>query len=447
MNATAVASDPPSGSFSLEKAPPKVARRILCVEDNDGDFGLFQIHLKDSDLHPPPALQRARTLGEATSLIEKGQAEGNPFELVVLDLSLPDSAGEDTYFRVREQAPQAAIIVLSGMSDRGLALEMVQHGAQDYVPKDALNGDLLGRSILYALERQRVKEGLVKLNEKLLQTTNDLKAAQDHLIQVEKLESLGRLAAGVAHEVKNPLGIIQMGVDYLKNKVGSLGPNAVTILEHMEQAVTRADRIIWDMLDFSRSDSLELKPCDANELAAATLRMVNHELNKRKIETEVDLMRPLPLILADQGKIEQVLINILVNAAQAMDSNGRLRLRTYHGQVEEVRRNEGLRAMERLRPGDEAVVIEVRDYGPGIPPEILGRIFEPFFTTKPTGQGTGLGLAVARRIIELHSGYLQVMNVENPTGLRVRLVFKAEPATIETSAPHPQMVGGTAANP
>jgi signal transduction histidine kinase len=125
--------------------------------------------------------------------------------------------------------------------------------------------------------------------------------------------------------------------------------------------------------------------------------------------------------------MEQVLINILMNALQAMEKGRAVTVRTKREQAGEIPRDAGLREMNRLRTGDEVVVIEVQDEGPGIAEEIMGRVFEPFFTTKPTGEGTGLGLSVCKRIIELHRGQLQVANVNAPRGLLVSIILKAEP--------------------
>jgi signal transduction histidine kinase len=176
-------------------------------------------------------------------------------------------------------------------------------------------------------------------------------------------------------------------------------------------------------------------PCPVNNLVEDALRLVKHELVTRKINLVKELADGIPEIRVDRGKIEQVLINILMNAAQAMTSGGILKVRTMHGEIHEKTREEGLREMDLLKSGDEVVIIEVRDHGPGIPEELMTRIFEPFFTTKPTGEGTGLGLSVSKRIIELHRGHLQVKNVDGPRGLRVRVILKAVPGGAAISNP------------
>ena len=415
----------PSGILQQNHTLQKAPARILCVEDCDGDYFLVEQYLRDAAFDHKPTLHRATTLAQGLVMLST-EDENAHFDVILLDLSLPDSFGPDTYYALQKAAPHTAVTILSGNTDHELALAMVQSGAQDYLPKDALSSDLLMRSVLYAVERQRMRTGLEKLNDKLKRATSELRSAQMQLIQAEKLESLGRLSAGVAHEVKNPLGVLQMGVDYLKGQQAGLDANGIQVLTYMQDAITRADTIIYDMLNFSRSDELEMRPLCVNTLTEAALRMVNHDLLKRKVKVITEFTTSLPPTLADHGKLEQVLINLLMNAAQAMPEGGLLKVRTYCGQIEEIHRNEGLRHMERLHQGDEVVVIEVRDHGPGIPEDMIGHIFEPFFTTKPTGEGTGLGLSVAKRIVELHSGNLQISNVDNPLGVRVRVILKAD---------------------
>lgn len=415
-----------AGSGSISEPVKRFC--ILCIEDSDSDFLLVREHLRDAGFGKKPKLIRASTLKEALTRLEESKPGGSDIDIILLDLSLPDSTGPRNLERVAEVAPNVPVIILSGNEDRDLAVAMVQQGAQDYLSKNGLGGELLLRSILYAQERQRSRLEMRALNEQLRLAGHELKTAQMQLIQAEKLDSLGRLAAGVAHEVKNPLATLQMGVDFFRRKGEEIGESGVVMVRHMQEAISSADTIIRGMVDYSRSDALELDVCNINVVVRKALRMVRHEALKRNVKVLRDLTVPIPTVKIDQGKIEQVLINILINSIQAMDGlegDRILDVRTFWGQIEEIDRDRGLRDYPRLRVQDHAVVVEVQDRGGGIPEGKLNRIFEPFFTTKATGVGTGLGLSVAKNIVDLHRGYIGVQNVEEPRGLRVQIFLKA----------------------
>ncbi|NRB76093.1 MAG: response regulator [Verrucomicrobiales bacterium] len=406
--------------------------RILCLEDSEGDFILLREYLRDAKFNPTPELVRAETMSAAKEVIE-GRNGSDTFDVVLLDLSLPDSHGVESLVTLRELIPTTPITILSGNADRDLAVRMVKEGAQDYLPKDSLNAELLTRSILYAVERQRSQTEMAELNKRLKRATEDLKTAQMQLIQAEKMDSLGRLAAGVAHEVKNPLATLQMGVNYFDRRAEELGEGGEVMVSHMQDAITRADRIICGMVDYSRSDNLSLELKDINEIIDVAVGMIQHQILRTNVEVSKDLAAGLPKVRVDQGKMEQVLINLMMNAVQAMSENGVngdgshgiLEVSTFPAEVEEIDRDEGIRHAERIRARDSVVVVEIRDHGPGIPEEKLNRIFEPFYTTKPTGEGTGLGLSVAKNIVDLHRGVMQVKNADDGKGVIARVMLKS----------------------
>ncbi len=405
--------------------PAREPVRILCVEDNDLDFFLIRAHLQDAGFTCPLEIRHARSMAEALRFIQAGE-DGSAYEIVLLDLSLPDSQGVETYRQLRAAAPFVAVAILSGNNDQELALDLVQHGAQDYLPKDTLTPDLLMRCITYAMKRQLHRVEMQRLTDRLRSATEELKTTQKQLIQSEKAESLGRLASSVAHEVKNPLGVIQMGLDFLAGQLPNAGNEINRTLDLMQDAVTRADSVIHDMLDFSRSDERPLEHCDVNNIIQITVRMLKHEIDRQKMTLHLELANTPLWARCDRNGIEQVLINLVMNALQAMEKGKGLTIRTKEGQAPEPPHNPGTRELSNIRTGEQVVIIEVQDQGTGIPDEIMTRVFDPFFTTKPTGEGTGLGLSVCRNIIELHRGRLRVTNIKEPHGLLVSIILKAE---------------------
>lgn len=276
---------------------------------------------------------------------------------------------------------------------------------------------------------------LARSREDLLRTLADLqrshsrfKEAQLQIIEMEKMQSIGQMAAGIAHEVKNPLAVIRMGVDYLGSHPG-LAEDAVagTVLKDMQDALHRADGIIMGLLDFSTPGKLDLRPGDLNTLLRSAINMVKHELKSANITVVTELGDNLPAALVDANKIKQVFVNVLTNSAHAMPEGGTLTVRTYLKKLtpEEARPSPGARQTHEFRAGERVLVTELDDTGTGVPDDKLGRVFEPFFTTKATGKGTGMGLTVSRKIVELHEGSILLQNLD-PSGVRVTITLRSE---------------------
>jgi signal transduction histidine kinase len=250
---------------------------------------------------------------------------------------------------------------------------------------------------------------LKKAHEELLQSHRQLRDTQMELIQAAKLESIGRLAAGVAHEVKNPLAVIQMGVDYLDATLDAV-QDVKEVLDEMDAAVKRADAVIKGLVNFSRSEELELTPADLNGIIENALNLVRHELKKEHITLETRLDRSISPVAVDRNKIQQVFINLFMNAVQAMEGGGSLAVATAQRKLSGEEYGCLSRGKQRFSAGDSAVVVEISDTGPGIPEKILDKLFDPFFTTKPVGKGTGLGLSVSRTIVEHHDAVIAIRN-------------------------------------
>jgi signal transduction histidine kinase len=263
----------------------------------------------------------------------------------------------------------------------------------------------------------------VNTNHSLREAQEALKAAQEQLIEAEKLQSVGRLAAGVAHEVKNPLAIMEMGIAFLANQQNS--PNSALILGELEQAVKRADDVISSLMKLSTPEEMGMQAVEMDALLDRALSALETEISAAGIKVITHYAADAPQCRVDVAKIEQAFHNVLANAIQAMPQGGTLTLETSPRMLSagDVGYDAGDRTGVRFREGENALVVEVRDTGPGIPPESVGKVFEPFFTTKPTGKGMGLGLTVAKKLIDLHAGRITIRNVD-AGGVGVTMMFK-----------------------
>ena len=267
-----------------------------------------------------------------------------------------------------------------------------------------------------------------------LETTNKrLKRAQEELLISEKLASIGRLAAGVAHEVGNPLGAILGYTKILQEGMDSRDEE-LSYLRRIEKEIDRINHIVRGLLDFSRPTKFEIQELNVNTTIENTISLLSHQKLFKQIETKLDLEENLPPIKADESQFQQVLINLFLNAADAMPHGGTLSVRTeetevrgnMEGELETIfpRRRKSdpeksdyshLRKFKSLpliydkySEGDRLVRINISDTGCGIKKGDLQKIFDPFFTTKPPDKGTGLGLSISMRIIEFFNGEIKV---------------------------------------
>ena len=273
-------------------------------------------------------------------------------------------------------------------------------------------------------DRKKAEVAMRKLNDELTNANENLKQAHEQLIQAEKMESIGRLASGVAHEVKNPLAMIGMGLELLGRRIPEDDQTGRETIERMNRGIDRAKNIVKGLVDFSSARQLEMIPSEPNQVVEDALALVEYQLKKGGVKVARDLATDLPLVEMDPTRIEQVLVNLIMNAMQAM-GEGTLVIRTSAATISQLDRDEGARTARHLRAGDRVVRIEIEDSGPGIDSANMGKLYDPFFTTKPTGQGTGLGLSVSRKIIELHHGTLELMNRSDGKGALAVVELKA----------------------
>jgi hypothetical protein len=299
--------------------------------------------------------------------------------------------------------------------------------------------DSFNRMILRLRENQ---ESLESHLESLETTNKKLKQAQEELLRTEKLASIGRFAAGVAHEVGNPLGAI-LGYTSILEQDGIEGEEAKDYLKRIEREIERINRIVRELLDFARPSRGEVKEIDVNPVLQNTLSLLSFQKGFKHIQTEIDLQPRLPRVRGDETQLSQVFVNMILNALDAMPDGGTLRIQTRTFIVEaplsdplqklypprrkgdplaadysHLRKPDPLSTMlTKFSRGDSLVQIIISDTGTGIKEEDLKQIFDPFFTTKDPDRGTGLGLSVSLRIVESTGGEIKV---ESQLGIGTR---------------------------
>jgi two-component system NtrC family sensor kinase len=342
------------------------------------------------------------------------------FPLVLSDWMMPEMDGLELIRRIREtpRPHYVYVILVTALAEKADLIRGMEAGADDFVTKPFDREELR--------VRLRAGERIVRLEESLAEQNRALRDAQAALYQSEKLASLGQLAAGVAHEINNPTAYVSNNLSVVRRDVAALlgvldkyregrealaraAPDLAATVARLEEeadlpfirdnlgplldrsldGLKRVRDIVKNLRDFARLDEAEFKEADLNAALASTIEILRYEINKKQIRLETQ-RQEVPPILCHPGKINQVLLNILLNAVQACGTGGRIEVRT--------------------RPEGDGVAVEIEDNGCGILPEHRPHIFEPFFTTKPVGEGTGLGLSVSYGIIRDHGGSIAVQS-------------------------------------
>ncbi len=227
----------------------------------------------------------------------------------------------------------------------------------------------------------------------VIRDVTDQKMLQEQLIQSEKMSAIGQLVSGVAHELNNPLAGISAFAQLLLSEK-RFPPDQRTAAEMIYAEARRASRIVQNLLTFARQHKPERTPTQVNQVLDDTLELRGYELRVRGIDVERDYDEQVPETMADAHQLQQVFLNLITNAEQAMERSER----------------DKQRLTVRTRRAGDVLRIEIEDTGPGIPPNLLERIFNPFFTTKPTGSGTGLGLSISLGIVREHEGRIWAEN-------------------------------------
>jgi signal transduction histidine kinase len=346
------------------------ALQVLLVEDDPAFAEFLRAaipHSGEADLR----LCWEPRLSSALEAIRTGHVDA-----VLLDLNLPDSRGLETLSRVVEAAVHVPVVVLTGVDDRELATEALGRGAQDWLTKGRIDPELVGRAVRYAIERKRL---------------------EDRLVRSEKLEVVGRLAGAIAHEFNNLLTVVVGHAALIASSLDDA--DLRRSLQRIQRAADRGAALTQQLLGFTRNQPVRPDVVDAASLvggASSLLRAILPET----IELRIGHLGP-GLVRIDRGHFDQVLLNLAMNARDAMPSGGSITLETRRESVGPGGDGPG---SETARPH---VVVEVSDTGTGIAPDVLPHIFEPFFSTRKD-RGTGLGLAFCAETLAGSGGALRV---------------------------------------
>jgi two-component system, NtrC family, sensor kinase len=298
-------------------------------------------------------------------------------------------------------------------------------------------GDLQGRVKPHAsLELNQLADSVNRMTERLLEE-------QAHLVRAEKLASVGRLAAGIAHEIGNPLGALNGYSHILRGYVAG-NPQALDAVSGFERETSRIDRIVRGLLDYSRPRRPSPTPIDVNESLRHVVDLLSAQGVLRRMELRLELANETPRVYGERHDLEQLFVNLLLNASHAVEGQGTVAIKTTcisRAELEEgmVRAGDAPGATTRHLPSprvlrwlqtehrpQEVVKVVVADSGPGVPAEDSERIFDPFFTTREPGKGTGLGLAIVLRIVENFQGIVWVQSAREG-GAAFHVLFPLAP--------------------
>ena len=328
-------------------------------------------------------------------------------DIILADYDLPHFDGLTALKKLQDSKLDIPFIIISGTLGGELVAQCIKQGVTDYLLKDRL--ERLGLAVSNALDERRLRR------ERIL--------VEAQLRQSQKMEAIGQLAGGIAHDFNNVLTVINGWSSMLLNDA-TVSDFTRDAAKQIYTAGQRASSLTRQLLFFSRKRPIERVSFDLNQTIEEIASMLRRLIGEH-IDLKLQLDTNLPLIDADISMMEQVLVNLTVNARDAMLHGGALTLQTQVLELSEA----DLRGKEDARPGC-FVSLSVRDTGSGIPPEIMGRIFEPFFTTKEVGKGTGLGLATIFGIVKQHHGWLEV---ESTVGVGTCFTMIL-PASVQRSA-------------
>jgi two-component system, cell cycle sensor histidine kinase and response regulator CckA len=384
------------------------ALRVLVVEDSEDDTRLLVRELSRGGYDV--SFERVDTADAMLAAIENQH-----WDVVVCDYSLPHYSGAYALQLLRQRDTDTPFFYVSGTIGEEIAVAALKQGAQDYVMKGNL------KRLLPAIQRE-LKE--VTQRRERVQLERQLRL-------LERFDSIGRLAGGISHDFNNVLAAI-LGWAQIGEEEAPAGSRSAEYFRKIRTQGERASGLTGQLLAFARCKILQPEKIDLNHSISGMLALVQSGMGET-IKFEQFLGKDLNVIRGDRSQVDQVIMNLCINAKDAMPSNGRLTVRTGNVEIDD----EFCCHRSNARPGCY-VVLEVSDNGIGMDPATLDRIFEPFFTTKKPGKGTGLGLATVYAIVKQHEGFIDV-DSEPGVGTTFKVYFPATAGTpTEVNSQQPQ---------
>ncbi len=390
--------------------PLNTAINILLVEDSPSDADVLQQTLQQAGAGRFQFTWVER-LGDALARLRE-----EAFDVLLLDLSLPDSSGPETFRRAQKAARGLPIVVLTGVNDESVGLAAVREGVQDYLVKGQADGQQIARAIRYAVGRAR---------------------AEEQLRLAQKMESVGLLAAGVAHDFNNLLTSIMGNASMLREEVLE---ESLDKLDAVILAAEKAADLTRQLLAYAGKGRIVVENVNFSRVVRDIAQLLCASIPK-KMNLKLALKPDLPGVEADRGQLQQIVMNLVINGAEAIgaDQIGTVTITTGTQEVSQADHIADEVTGRLLAPGNY-VRLEVADTGCGMDSEIRGKIFDPFFTTKFMGRG--LGLAAVAGIVQAHRGAIQLDTAPGKGAtFRVFLPAGAPPAAWQRQGPQLEMRG------
>ncbi|MBL7995540.1 response regulator [bacterium] len=336
----------------------------------------------------------------------------SPVKVIITDERMPKMSGMAFLKEAKLIIPHTVNIILTAYTDLSVAIDAINSGIVYRYLVKPWDTDELRITIRQAFERfdllndnKNLTEELLSKNRELERNILELKETQDKLVRTEKLAVVGQLTASIGHELRNPLSRIKTAAALMKNEIREATSETDELLKIVDNEVMISTKIINDLLDFSRERKPSLKPCILNEIINGTLTRLRFP---DYIHVEQELDETIPELYLDDGQIQQILVNLILNSIQSIDDSGKIYVKTMLNK--------------------EFVDLTIKDTGCGIPQSDLEKMFEPLYTTKP--KGIGLGMSIVKMLVERHGGTIQVHSREN-IGTTVTIKFPLKPIILE----------------